>query len=114
MAKLNCRVGDLAITVRSNIPDNVGLVVRIVDICMYLDEWKGLEGPVHIWDVDLVCEDSRLVCFTDQPIPERLLYKSGPIPDAFLQPITPPIDLEKLLKAEALEDEQKKGTEGLQ
>ncbi|MEY3814909.1 MAG: hypothetical protein RJA18_1374 [Pseudomonadota bacterium] len=64
MAKLNCRVGDLAITVRSNIPDNVGLVVRIVDICMYLDEWKDLEGPVHIWDVDLVCEDSRLVCFS--------------------------------------------------
>ncbi len=51
MAKLNCRVGDLAITVRSNIPDNVGLIVRIVDICMYLDEWKDLEGPVHIWDV---------------------------------------------------------------
>jgi hypothetical protein len=42
------------------------------------------------------------------------LYKSGPIPDAFLQPITPPIDLEELLKAEALEDEQKKGTEGFQ
>ena len=28
MAKLNCRVGDLAITVRSNIPDNVELVAR--------------------------------------------------------------------------------------
>ena len=107
MAQLNCRVGDLAITVRFNQPENVGIIVQIVGVCMYIDTWEGFEHPIHIWDVDVICKDSHIAYFSDEPIPTRLLFKGGPIPDAFLQPITAPINEEDLLRAEALEEERK-------
>ena len=53
MSKLNCSIGDLAITVKANLPANLGNIVRIIG-SQGLQYWEGQDEPLYIWDVEIV------------------------------------------------------------
>ncbi len=59
MSKLNCSIGDLAITVKANLPANLGNIVRIIG-SQGLQEWVGQDEPLYTWDVEVVGEDRYL------------------------------------------------------
>ena len=86
MNKLNCGIGDLAITVKSSLPANLGNIVRIIDF-QGLREWRGFEGPVHVWNVEIVGK-GRFLHYKIED--ELFLRKDGPVPDPCLRRITPP------------------------
>lgn len=86
MAKLNCGVGDLAITVRCNFPENLGNIVRIVSAVGF-DEWQGHDKLLYTWNVDVATEDGYLYYQGEDGLE---LYKSGPVPDIYLRRLTPP------------------------
>lgn len=84
---LNCRLGDLAITVKCDIPDNLGRIVRVID-SHGIEDWTG-HGPLHTWEVETLSEADSLTYI----IKGRLSFKrQGPVPDAFLRPLHPPAD----------------------
>lgn len=84
---LNCRVGDLAITVKCEIPENLGRIVRVV-ASNGIEHWSDY-GPLHTWEVQTLSEADTLTYV----IKGKLCFKSkGPVPDAFLRPLRPPAD----------------------
>ena len=86
MEKLNCSVGDLAITVKANLPVNLGNIVRIIG-SKGLQEWEGQDEPLYTWDVEIVGEDRYLHYDYDGEI---VKVKEGPAPDQYLRRLTPP------------------------
>ena len=87
MIKLNCAVGDLAITVGSNIPENCGNIVR-VHSAVGFDHWRGHDEPLYTWNVEISTPEGWLhYCFEDGQIRK---FKSGPVPDKYLRRLTPP------------------------
>ena len=46
MSKLNCSIGDLAITVKANLPANLGNIVRIIG-SQGLQDWVGQDEPLY-------------------------------------------------------------------
>ncbi len=86
MNTLNCAVGDLAITVKANLPANLGNIVRII-ASQGLQEWEGHDEPIHTWDVQIVGEDRCLHYNVDGEI---VTTKEGPAPDQYLRRLTPP------------------------
>jgi hypothetical protein len=84
---LNCRVGDLAITVKCEIPENLGRIVRVL-ASNGIEDWSDY-GPLHTWEVQTLSESDTLTYV----IKGKLCFKSkGPVPDAFLRPLRPPAD----------------------
>jgi hypothetical protein len=47
--KLNCSIGDLAITVKCHCPENLGSIVRIKK-SKGLIAWPGEDALMQIWD----------------------------------------------------------------
>ncbi len=86
MNKLNCSIGDLAITVKANLPANLGNIVRIIG-SQGLQEWVGHPEPMHTWDVQIVGEGRYLHYEYDG---ELVQAKEGPAPDQYLRRLTPP------------------------
>lgn len=79
----NCKVGDLAVTVRCELYQNLGKIVR-VDAPVGYREWSEF-GKVFLWHVSV-----------PPNAPEGLVYElrgwveecsSGEVPDIFLRPI---------------------------
>ena len=86
MSKLNCSVGDLAITVNCKLPQNLGNIVR-VRAAIGIKEWGGRSEPMFSWDVEIATEHGWLVYEYEDSIEQ---VKSGPVPDRCLRRITPP------------------------
>ena len=86
MAKLNCSVGDLAITVRWSFPENLGNIVRIISAEGF-QEWQGHDKLLYTWNVDVATEDGYLYYQGEDGLEP---YKSGPVPDIYLRRLTPP------------------------
>ena len=84
--KLNCSIGDLAITVKCHCPENLGSIVRIKK-SKGLIAWLGEDALMQIWEVEVAASDSWLV-YERNGIAES--YKVGPAPDAYLRRLTPP------------------------
>jgi hypothetical protein len=84
--KLNCSIGDLAITVKANLPANLGNIVRIIG-SQGLQEWEGQDEPLYTWDVEIVGEERYLHYHCDG---EMVKVKEGPAPDQYLRRLTPP------------------------
>ena len=87
MSKLNCKVGDLAITVRAELPQNLGRIVHIVRP-LGIQAWSEF-GPVHMWWVEALPGSAHLLCYenADGSIEQS---RTGPVPDLLLRPIVPP------------------------
>ena len=80
---MNCRPGDLAISINTRWPENIGLIVRVVRQHINSPEWYYGETPAW-W------------CVCEQPMTWRFIASGrvvkaheGPIPDASLRPIRP-------------------------
>jgi hypothetical protein len=85
MQALNCRLGDLAITIKAELPENLGNIVRVTGV-RGIEEWWGFKTPIFIWEVETV-QGVRLVY---EHADGRREYASvGLIPDVFLKPIAP-------------------------
>jgi hypothetical protein len=85
-AKLNCAVGDLAITVNCQIPQNLGNIVRIVSTGGF-QEWQGFSQLLYTWNVEVATEGGALFYEVENGIEA---FTSGPAPDIYLRRITPP------------------------
>ena len=85
--KLNCSIGDLAITVKCHCPENLGSIVRIKK-SKGLIAWPGEDALMQIWEVEVATSDRWLV-YERNGIAES--YKVGPAPDAYLRRLTPPV-----------------------
>ena len=86
MKALNCRLGDLAVIVRAELPENIGTVVRIVEN-HGLAKWSGFRRKTHIWRVETAAGGGRLVYELENG--SRRIALSGFAPDAYLKPIVP-------------------------
>ena len=85
MKGLNCRSGDLAITIRAELPENLGNIVRIVGARGF-ERWWGFKTPIFTWEVETV-EGGRLIY--QHADGSREYTTTGLVPDAFLKPIAP-------------------------
>jgi hypothetical protein len=86
MSKLNCSIGDLAITVQCNIPENLGNIVRIITAEGF-KEWEGHDQPIYTWNVEVATEGGALYYQGEDGLEA---YLSGPVPDRCLKRLTPP------------------------
>ena len=86
LSKLNCAVGDLAITVNCKIPENLGNIVRIISSGGF-QEWQGYSEPLYTWNVEVATEGGALFYEVEDGIEA---YTSGPAPDIYLRRLTPP------------------------
>ena len=82
--KLNCKVGDLAVTVKCEIFQNLGKIVRIEQPVGY-KKWRSF-GQVFLWRVSVPENAAEgLVYDFDGWVEER---NEGEVPDMFLRPIS--------------------------
>jgi len=86
MHKLNCSVGDLAITVNCRLPQNLGNIVRIVSSGGF-EEWQGFSELLYTWNVEVATEGGQLFYEGDEGL---IGLKEGPVPDQYLRRLTPP------------------------
>ena len=85
MLNINCRVGDLAITVQAYNPDNIGKIVRIIR-SKGIGPWPDLVGPQQIWEIESATPGVSLTySILGMLYPEEV----GEAPDCFLRPIRP-------------------------
>lgn len=84
--KLNCEVGDLAITVNCKLPENLGNIV-LIKSAIGMKEWGEHEEPMFSWEVEIATEHGWLT-YEYEGYTET--DKSGPVPDKYLRRITPP------------------------
>jgi hypothetical protein len=86
MNKLNCGVGDLAITVNSQLPENCGNIVRIISAIGF-EKWCEYDELLYTWNVEVATEEGLLHYQYGQKMKAK---KAGPVPDRFLRRLTPP------------------------
>ena len=100
MHKLNCSVGDLAITVNCAFPQNLGNIVRIISAVGF-DEWQGFSEPLFTWNVQVATEGGQL--FYQMEDAEG--FSEGPVPDRYLRRLTPPQNylMDELIDSEQLQ-----------
>lgn len=83
--KLNCKVGDLAITVKCHVPDNLGKIVQIIAY-EGLQEWANYPDPIPVWLIRAYSgSDGLSYQYPDGSIKKS---KGGLVPDCFLRPIS--------------------------
>lgn len=100
-SKLNCSVGDLAITVNCTFPQNLGKIVRIISAIGF-DEWQGFDEPLFTWNVVVATEGAKLFYQMEDGIEG---FDEGPVPDRYLRRLTPPQNylLDELIDSEQLQ-----------
>lgn len=86
MNTLNCGIGDLAITVNSQLPENCGTIVRIVS-AVGLEKWLEHVEPLYTWNVEVATEEGLLHYQYGKKLKTA---KAGPVPDKCLRRLTPP------------------------
>lgn len=87
MSKLYCKTGDLAITVRAELPENLGRIVHIIKP-LGVQSWSEF-GEVHMWWVESLPGSEHCLNYL-YPDGSIQLRKHGPVPDILLRPIIPP------------------------
>ena len=91
MTKLNCGVGDLAITVTCLNPENLGNIVEILKPVGFR-RWINIAEQVFTWEVLAVGENSLLLYEIEGwPVTKKVGY----VPDLYLRRITPPKNKKK-------------------
>jgi hypothetical protein len=102
MTKLNCGVGDLAITVNCINPENMGNIVYILRPDGYR-QCNYQEDKVFTWEVLVVGANSWLLYEIDGwPVSKKI----GSVPDYCLRRITPPKGTNKKIKNNKQENPQ--------
>jgi hypothetical protein len=84
MSKLNCKIGDLAIVVSAELPQNIGYIVEVIGI--HTDKPLLLERPGHVWQVRGASGRKGLhYQFRDTGLVVQ--HSEGPVPDLCLRAI---------------------------
>lgn len=81
---MNCKPGDLAVVMYSDIPENVGLFVDVLEADDPNKHGIGLLHPGHVW----LCRARGAITYRNI-FGEMCILKEGPIPDEVLKPIRP-------------------------
>ena len=100
-SKLNCSVGDLAITVNCSFPENLGNIVRVISAVGF-EEWQGFSEPIFTWNVVVATEGGQLFYQMEDGIEG---FGEGPVPDKYLRRLTPPQNylMDELIDSEQLQ-----------
>lgn len=85
MSHLNCRLGDLAVSVTAALPENIGKIVHIVK-WHGIDSWFGFPEPTPLWEVELSGSQHLVYELGDGT---REYVQRGLVPDAFLRRVPP-------------------------
>jgi hypothetical protein len=111
MAKLNCRVGDLAMIVRYELPADLGVIVRILGVSDEMQTWWGSDDEIHIWNVEVISK-GNYYCYphVDEEL-QKIMNFNGPMPDAYLMPITPPPEIIEQIALELQEEAKQESKE---
>jgi hypothetical protein len=88
--KLNCKAGDLAITIKCHVPDNLGKIVEVVSFEGLVD-WPHNEDTIPVWSIRAYPGSSGLTYLFPDGTMKRT--ETGLAPDCFLRPISG-LDLE--------------------
>lgn len=111
MAKLNCQVGDLAMIVRYELPDSLGVIVRVLGVSDVMDTWWGSDDEIHLWNVEVVSKGNYYSYpHVDEEL-QKIMNFDGPMPDAYLMPITPPPEMIEQIAAELEEEARQEAKE---
>jgi hypothetical protein len=83
--KLNCKEGDLAITVKCDVPENLGRIVKVIAFEGF-KEWPHYPDPIPVWLIRAYSvSDGLSYQYPDGSIKKS---KGGLAPDCFLRPIS--------------------------
>lgn len=82
---MNCKPGDLAVILYSDIPENIGLFVDVIEADDPIRHGVSLLHPGPIWQ----CRARGIIRYRNI-LGELILVGEGPIPDEVLKPIRPP------------------------
>ena len=80
---MNCRPGDLAISINTCWPENIGLIVRVVRRHVDTPAWN-FRGEPTWW-----CVCGQPMTWHFLPTTRVVKAHEGPVPDACLRPIRP-------------------------
>lgn len=81
---MNCEPGDLAVVLYSDIPENVGLFVDVIEADDPNKHGIGLLHDGHVWS----CRARGVITYRNI-FGQLAILKEGPIPDEVLKPIRP-------------------------
>lgn len=82
---MNCKPGDLAVVLYSDIPENIGLFVDVIEADDPSKHDMSLLHPGQIWQ----CRARGVIRYRNI-FGEYIAIGEGPIPDEVLKPIRPP------------------------
>ena len=91
MSQLNCKVGDLAIVVNTELPQNLGQIVEVLGAPT--SKPLTLNGRGHIWRVRTV-SGRKTLTYLFHKSGQRKQYAVGPAPDRCLRPVSGLTDLD--------------------
>jgi len=94
MTQLNCRAGDLAVSINAYNKANIGLIVRVLQLSSPVEQF-GMKGHLPAWEIEVVNASDKLTYLlpdNNQGIATGKIFYAvrGFCPDAYLRPITPP------------------------
>lgn len=93
---LNCKPHDIAVSVNTRLPENNGIVVRVLRRHINTPEWNYGDTPAW-W-----CSSDQLMTWKFEASGRVLKGHEGPIPDRNLRPIRPGEQADRSRKALAL------------
>ena len=86
MQKLHCKVGDLAIVVSAELPENIGQIVEILGL--KARRGPNVQGPGHVWCVFAVSGRPTLTYRHNDGTGRIDKLVRGPVPDCRLRPVS--------------------------
>ena len=92
MPALNCKVGDLAIVVATELPENLGQIVEVLGLQTGIP--FTMSGLGHIWEVRAVNGRKTLNYRFNEAVPRFVEFAKGPAPDCCLRPVSGLTDLD--------------------
>ena len=85
LTALNCKAGDLAIVVATELPENMGQIVEVLGLPT--GKPITLTGKGHVWHVRAVSGRATLVYRFNAEM-TYAEYGEGPVPDRCLRPVS--------------------------
>ena len=82
--KLNCKIGDLAIVVNTQLAENLGQIVEVLG--PQTEVSFDLAGPGHVWQVRAVSGRATLM-YLFHADGRVVMHVEGPAPDCRLRPV---------------------------
>lgn len=86
MTALNCKVGDLAIVVATELPENLGQIVEVLGLQTGVP--FSMTGRGHMWQVRAISGRATLTYRFNEAVIRVVEHSEGPAPDRCLRPVS--------------------------